>query len=298
MPDANPSSAAAFPTGADSRALDPLVRSTVEAAVASAWSFFSRSAGQGLDWEDIHGCHTQADYRARLAAEPGLLLQTCQALLEYDTGLTEAERADCRRVVAIADALALRFPAAAPAKQATPAAPEAAPVDPVPPAAAGASAAAAAAPAPVTPRSRAGQWISAGAVLAAVAAALVWLGGKQPRPRPVLPGTAKSAATGQAGLAVPAPVPSDSPNGAAPTTEARPSGRPTAQAVASARPGLTVAQTGAAPSPRPAAASGGPVPPAAVPAVPKAAPAATPVPAAPPVATPAPLAPQSAPTAG
>ncbi|HEY6869893.1 MAG TPA: hypothetical protein VI199_09070, partial [Novosphingobium sp.] len=277
---------------------DQLVRAAVEAAVGAAWAFFTRTAAQGLDWDDIHGCASQADYRARLAAEPGLLLETCQALLDYDSGLTAPERAACRRVVAIADALALRGPAqtVAPTPPIAPPSRSAAPADAQP----------ASPPEPVvaetaTPpphRSRAGLWISAVLVLVGTGTALGWLWSKQPGHESVGPRAAPAAISSQAGAGLvvstrpvpPAPAPSttarvepaakagapragDASTGvstavrATPSATATPSPRPTPNPTSSplATPGPAGGASTAAPAP--ARATPAPVP--AAPAAPQ-----------------------------
>lgn len=257
----------------DSAEAERLARAAAEAAVGSAWAFFTRTAAQGLDWDDIHGCASPTDYRARLAAEPGLLLETCQALLDYDTGLTDTERADCRRVAAIADALALRGPA-----------PLAVAEPPAPVGPAATEPAAAAEPpeaAPVPAKGGAGRWIGAALLLAGTVAALAWLWDKQPGAAPVLP---RSTPTAVASEVVPA---TRSPQSGLP--EQAPAPRVTAAARA---------EPTESPSPH-SSPRVAPAPEASATAAarPKPVPTSTPMPAAAPPA-PGPASPQPAATAG
>lgn len=251
-----------------------VVAQAVEAAVDSAWSFFVRSAGQGLNWDDIHGCETRADYRARLAAEPGLLLETCQALLEYGTGLTAQEQADCRRVVRIADALALRgapptlVGAAAPAEL-TPAVAAAAPVEVAPAAEPNPE------PEPVRPRpGRAGRWLAGVLLALGTAAALAWLWNQPTAPKSPHPlVTAPAATAAPAPPPVPPPVAASPAESIRPVAPASPTPRPAPSASSAPRPAPTATR-----SPEPA-----PAPRVTIPApspAPSPAPAAAPAPAA------------------
>lgn len=278
---------AAVSAPADKAELGPLARAAADAAVGSAWAFFTRTAAQGLDWDDIHGCASQADYRARLAAEPGLLLETCQALIDYDTGLTERERSDCRRMVALADALALRHPAGpapVPASlepAAVPLRQPAALAEPISPAVAASGEPA--------PRRRLGLWLGAGLVLLGTGAALAWLWGLQPR----------SAKPGRHDVR-PALASQPAPTGLPPTPVVNGANAEATRPPAPARPGPTATPT-AAPKPAsaavPASRPASPAPTAearpaatATPA-PTVTPASAPAPAPPP-AQPKPAAPQ------
>lgn len=89
-------------------ALGDRARSAVADATAAIWTFFNRPGPTGEPWEDVEGCATLEDYRARLAAEAGALVGVCRDLAAYNVGLTPEEVKAIGVVLEIADALDLR----------------------------------------------------------------------------------------------------------------------------------------------------------------------------------------------
>lgn len=88
------------------------VGNAVDEAVDALWAFFNRPGPGGGEWDDIIGCATLADYRALLARDPAALVDACRGIAWLGEGLSEQEAAAIRRVLGIADRLALKPQAA------------------------------------------------------------------------------------------------------------------------------------------------------------------------------------------
>jgi hypothetical protein len=82
-------------------------RLAAERAVQALWAFHQRPGPGGLDWAEIDGCTTLAQYRSELERSPGNLLEAARAFLPDFAGLTPGEARAINAVIELADALRL-----------------------------------------------------------------------------------------------------------------------------------------------------------------------------------------------
>ena len=78
-------------------------------AVDALWNYFNRPDPDGQPWADIDGCGTAADYRATIS---GQLTDICRAVHWNGQGLLPDEEKALAKLIALADTIDLRSPAA------------------------------------------------------------------------------------------------------------------------------------------------------------------------------------------
>jgi hypothetical protein len=86
--------------------LPQMVTEAVDEAVAALWTCFNRPTPDGDAWAEIDGIESLADYREQRRLS-GDLIGTCRMFAGF-SGFTPQERSALRRVVSIADALAMK----------------------------------------------------------------------------------------------------------------------------------------------------------------------------------------------
>lgn len=92
--------------------LGELARAAVERAVQALWAFHQRPGPGGIDWAQIDGCTTLAQYRSELERSPGNLVQAVRAFLPEFAGLTPEEARAVAVVIELSDALRMAPPRA------------------------------------------------------------------------------------------------------------------------------------------------------------------------------------------